>query len=431
METELLRIAQRAREHPKEKFTSLMKRVTDSAVLRASYESLPGRKAPGIDGINKERYGEKLEENLTDLSARIRRMAYRPKAVRRVYIPKQNGGKRPLGIPAFEDRMVQDRMSQVLNAIWESEFRGCSYGFRRNRSAHGALRAVHEAFMREDMQYLVEADIKGFFNHVNHERLMQCLELRIADPRFLRLIRRFLKSGVIEDGAFTATEEGTPQGGLISPVLSNIYLHYALDLWFEKRFVKSCRGRARLIRYADDFIACFTSQEDAERFYRELPKRLAEFSLELEATKTKLMAFGSRQNLDKRSGTLNFLGFTHYGTRSRKGRYKVGRKTEKARMRKKLKVASEKLQKLRPCGVKAMVRYIRQHLQGHMQYYGVSENSDSLREYLFRIRRLLFKWMNRRSQRKSCTWDTYAPWWDRLRMPPPRIVHSFYTWPSL
>ena len=405
-----------------------MKRVTDPEVLRVSFESLPGRKAPGIDGIDKKQYREALAENITELSERLKRMAYRPQAVRRVYIPKLNGGKRPLGIPAFEDRIVQDRVARVLSAIWEPEFRACSFGFRPQRSAHGALEAVHKAFMLERMQHLVEADIKGFFNHVNHEKLMQCIDLRIADPRFKRLIRRFLKAGVLEDGIFTATEDGTPQGGLISPVLSNIYLHYALDLWFEKRFARTCRGRARLIRYADDFIACFERQEDAERFYQELPGRLQEFSLEVEPTKTKLLAFGSQQLTNKQAQTFSFLGLTHYVTRSQRNSFKIGRKTDKPRMQKKLKAVSLKLQKLRIAGVAQMVQYLRQHLAGHVQYYGVSENTASVNAYIQHVRALLFKWMNRRSQRKSCTWEVYAPWWASLKMPLPRIVHGFYKW---
>ena len=288
------------------------------------------------------------------------------------------------------------------------------------------LKAVHKAFTQDRMQYLVEADIKGFFNHVNHEKLMQCIDLRIADPRFKRLIRRFLKAGALEDGIVTTTEEGTPQGGLISPVLSNIYLHYALDLWFERRFARTCQGKARIIRYADDFVACFERQEDAERFYQELPGRLKEFSLEVEPSKTKLVAFGSQQLTNKQAQTFSFLGLTHYVTRSRKGGFKIGRKTDSTRTRKKLKVVSLKLKQLRTAGVQEMVRYVRQHLTGHIQYYGVSENSAALGAYVRHVQLLLFKWMNRRSQRKSCTWEVFNLWWTSLAMPRPRIVHSFY-----
>jgi group II intron reverse transcriptase/maturase len=224
----------------------------DPEGLRASFERQDGRKAPGVDGMRKEDYAEGLEERLADLSDRLRRLSYRPKPVRRVYIPKGDGRYRPLGIPSFEDRIVQDRLSLILQAIWEPEFCECSYGFRPDRSAHDALRRIAEIITHGHTQWVAEADVKGFFDHVSHDHLMRFLEHRIADPRFLRILRRFLKAGVMEDGGVSASEEGTPQGGLVSPVLANIYLHYVLDLWFEKRFGKSCRGKAYLVRFADD-----------------------------------------------------------------------------------------------------------------------------------------------------------------------------------
>jgi group II intron reverse transcriptase/maturase len=241
----------------------------DPEGLRASFERQDGRKALGVDGIRKEDYAEGLGERLAELSGRLRRLCYRPKPVRRVYIPKGDGRYRPLGIPSFEDRVVQDRLSLILQAIWEPEFCECSYGFRPGRSAHDALRRMAEIITKEHTQWVVEADVKGFFDHVSHGHLMRFLEHRIADPRFLRILRRFLKAGVMEDGVVSASEEGTPQGGLISPVLANLYLHYVLDLWFEKRFGKSCRGKAYLVRFADDFLACFEDEEDARRFLPE------------------------------------------------------------------------------------------------------------------------------------------------------------------
>jgi group II intron reverse transcriptase/maturase len=224
----------------------------DPEGLHASFERQDGRKAPGVDGIRKETYAQGLDERIADLSARLRRLGYRPKPARRTYIPRGDGRYRPLGIPSFEDRLVQDRLSRILQAIWEPEFRNCSYGFRPGRSAHDALRRVAEVITNEQTQWVVEADIKGFFDHVSHDHLMRFLEHRIADPNFLRIVRRFLKAGIMEDGLFTASDEGTPQGGLVSPVLANIYLHYVLDLWFEKHFARQCRGKAHLIRYADD-----------------------------------------------------------------------------------------------------------------------------------------------------------------------------------
>lgn len=233
-----------------------------------------------------------LDKRLAELSARLRRLGYRPKPARRAYIPKGDGRYRPLGIPSFEDRLVQERLSRILQAIWEPEFCACSYGFRPGRSAHDALRRVAEVITHQGTQWVVEADIKGFFNHVSHAHLERFLAHRISDGNLLRIIRRFLKAGILEDSVFTASEEGTPQGGLVSPVLSNIYLHYVLDLWFEKRFARSCEGRAHLIRYADNYVACFQRETDARRFLTGMTERLVQFDLEVEPSKTALLQFG-------------------------------------------------------------------------------------------------------------------------------------------
>jgi group II intron reverse transcriptase/maturase len=403
----------------------------DPEELRESFERQDGRKASGVDGVKKADYAEGLEEKLVDLSARLRRMGFRPRPVRRVYIPKGDGRRRPLGIPSFEGRLVQDRLSLVLQAIWEPEFCECSYGFRPGRSAHGALQRVADIITYEYTQWVVEADIKGFFDHVSHEHLMRFLEHRIADPNFLRTIRRFLKAGVMEDGIVEASEEGTPQGGLVSPVLANIYLHYVLDLWFEKRFKRSCKGKAHLVRYADDFIACFECEEEANRYLSEMTERLAAFDLEIEPSKTACLRFGNRANRDRRKDdndkptTFNFLGFTHFVGKSRRGKFLVGRKTERKRFGKKLKMLAEQLRVLRVKGGKAMVEYVALHLRGHMQYYGVSGNTRSLQVYFHQALKLLYKWLNLRSQRKSVTWEVFNARIKKV-MPCPRIVHNFY-----
>lgn len=431
MTTKLARFTQKAREELQVQFNSLMGLLFDPAGLRASFERQPGNKAPGVDGMRKADYVDGVEDRIVDLSGRLRRLGYRPKPVRRVYIPKGDGRHRLIGVPSFEDRLVQDRLSQILQAIWEPEFRDCSYGFRPHRSAHGALRRVAEIITRERMQWVVEADIKGFFDHVSHDHLMRFLEHRIRDRRFLRIIRRFLKAGVMEDGMFRASEEGTPQGGLVSPVLSNIYLHYVLDLWFEKRFKKTCRGRAGLVRFADDFIACFEDEADARRLVEALRERLAAFDLEMEPAKTAVLRFGSKAKRDchrdglRRPKTFNFLGFTHFVSRSRKGYFAVGRRTEDKRFCRKLKLLKEKLRRLRLEGGKAMMVYVQQHLRGHIQYYGVSGNIRSLRKYYYVACRLLFKWLNRRSQRRSITWERYGLI-VRSWMPRVRIVHDLY-----
>jgi group II intron reverse transcriptase/maturase len=283
----------------------------------------------------------------------------------------------------------------------------------------------------EPIRYVVEADIKGFFNHVDHDWMMKFLSHRIADQRFLRLIGRFLKAGVMEDGAVHASEEGTPQGGLASPALANIYLHYVLDMWFEHVFRKQCDGKAFLIRYADDFVACFENKKAAEAFMRELPVRLGKFGLETEPSKTKLLRFGRWAGGDngaegKPNETFSFLGFTHFLGSSKRGNFLVGRKTEGKRVRRKLKEASEKLRSLRVKGGAAMYSYAQQHLRGHYQYYGVSGNYRALKVYRDRISRILFIWLNRRSQRKSITWKRFGPLLKAGLLPKPRIYHDMY-----
>ncbi len=434
MTTKLIHFTQWAREAPQPRYTALMGLLCDLAGLRESFDRQAGNKAAGIDGMRKADYTLDLDARLAALSQQVRQCAYRPRPARRTYIPKANGKMRPLGIPSFEDRIVQDRLSGILQAIWEPEFRDCSYGFRPGRNAHQALKRLGEIITLDQTQWLVEADIKGFFDQVDHDWLMKFLAHRIADPVLLRVIRRFLKAGVLEEGRLYASEAGTPQGGLVSPVLANIYLHYVLDMWFEKRFARSCRGRAKLIRYADDFVACFTHEEDAKRFSGALIERLAEFALEVEPSKTALLRFGSyakRQCVKlglKRPSTFDFLGFTHYVTESRSKRFMVGRKTQGSRIIRKLKEVGVRLAKLRTSGGRAMMDYAKRHLQGHIVYFGVSGNSRSLRTYVYRVSRMLFKWLNSRSQRRSVNWARFG---EVLKawLPPVRIKHNLYPRP--
>lgn len=408
--------------------------LSDPEGLMHSFEVQPGNKAVGIDKVSKSDYAQDLEGRIAALSGELRSLSYRPQPVRRVYIPKSNGRQRPLGIPCFEDRIVQHRLSGILQAIWEPEFRDCSYGFRPRRNAHQALAELGEITTNQGTQWLVEADIKGFFDHVEHDWLMRFLEHRVGDPVLLRIIRRLLKAGVMEAGVFTASEAGTPQGGLVSPVLANIYLHYVLDLWFEKRYVRTCKGQGYLIRYADDFVACFTHEEDARRFMDELTERLAVFGLEVEPSKTCLLRFGSRAASDcqkdgsKRPSTFDFLGFTHYVGKSRRGRFVLGRRSQRTRIAKKLKEVSDRLSALRVKGGRAMMDYAKRHLRGHLAYYAVSGNARSIRTYAYRISRLLFKRLNQRSQRRSVAWDRFGKilsgW-----MPSLRIQHNLYPKP--
>lgn len=414
MNTPLVRFTQWAQEAPQARYNALMGLLSDPEGLMHSFEVQPGNKAVGIDKVSKSDYAQDLEGRITALSGELRSLSYRPQPVRRVYIPKSNGRQRPLGIPCFEDRIVQHRLSGILQAIWEPEFRDCSYGFRPRRNAHQALAELGEITTNQGTQWLVEADIKGFFDHVEHDWLMRFLEHRVGDPVLLRIIRRLLKAGVMEAGVFTASEAGTPQGGLVSPVLANIYLHYVLDLWFEKRYVRTCKGQGYLIRYADDFVACFTHEEDARRFMDELTERLAVFGLEVEPSKTCLLRFGSRAASDcqkdgsKRPSTFDFLGFTHYVGKSRRGRFVLGRRSQRTRIAKKLKEVSDRLSALRVKGGRAMMDYAKRHLRGHLAYYAVSGNARSIRTYAYRISRLLFKRLNQRSQRRSVAWDRFG-----------------------
>ena len=431
--TKLERFTRMAREEPQTRFTSLMGLLFDPEGLRESFGRQDGGKAPGVDGIRKDDYVEGVEARLGDLSARIRRLGYQPLPVRRTYIPKGDGRHRPLGVPSFEDRLVHDRLSQILQAIWEPAFGDCSYGFRPGRSAHEALRRIAEVITKGRTQWVVEADIKGFFDHLSHAHRMRFLEHRIADPGFLRIVRRFLKAGIMEDGAFTASDAGAPQGGLVSPVLSNIYLHYVLDLWFEKRYAVNCAGNAYLIRYADDYVACFEHESDARAFLGAMTERLAAFDLEIEPTKTALLRFG-RQCLDKSvvrphgERSFGFLGFTHYVGRSLRGRFVVGRKTDAKRMHKKLKMLNGHLRRLRSEGGNAMLAFFVRHPRGHIQYYGVSGNSRGLAAYLYAASGRLFKWLNRRSQRRSLTWKRFTAY-IRPMFPKARILHDLYPIP--
>jgi len=431
--TKLKRFTLKAREELHTQFTALMGLLFDPDGLRESFGRQQGSKAPGVDGVRKADYANGVEARLEDLSARIRRLGYRPQPARRTYIPKGDGRMRPLGVPAFEDRLVQDRLSRILQAIWEPEFRNCSYGFRPGRSAHDALRRVAEVITNERTQWVVEADIKGFFDHVSHAHLLRFLAHRIGDPNLLRIIQRFLKAGILEDGVFTASDEGTPQGGLVSPVLSNIYLHYVLDLWFEKRFAKRCAGKAFLIRYADDYVACFEQETDARAFMEAMSERLAHFDLEVEPSKTALLAFGSamlgrRRTQCQGPRTFSFLGITHYVGRSRRGRFVVGRKTDGQRLRKKLTALNARLRALRTQGGNAMVAFLTRHLRGHIQYYGVSGNARWVASYVYVAQRLLFKWLNRRSQKRSLNWKQFAAYIRRW-LPTARIVHHLYPIP--
>jgi len=430
MARDLTRIGERARQSKQERFTSIYHFVTDPDHLRACYADLPAKSAAGVDGISKEEYGQDLERQLQDLRGRLGRMGYRPQPVRRTYIPKPGTEKqRPLGILCTEDKVVGLSMTRVLEQIYEADFTESSYGYRPGRTQHQALDQLGRTIQQRKVSYVVEADIKGFFDHVNHEWLMKFLRHRIGDERVLRVIVRMLKSGIMEDGLVAASEEGVPQGGNLSPLLSNVYLHYALDLWVERRYKATCRGEAYYFRYADDFLACFQYREDAERFLAELGARLAQFHLELEASKTRLLEFGrfaeeGAQRRGEKPETFNFLGFTHYCGHTRDGRFKVKRKTSAKKYRAKVQATKEWLQSERSHLKKGeLLRRAKRKLQGHLNYYGITDNWQMCNSFSYQVRRLMYKWLNRQSQRRSYTWERFndaLAWvgWPSIKLKP-------------
>ena len=352
VQTKLKLITSRAQRDRGCRFTTLAY-LLDEGFLAQCFMELKRGKAPGIDGVRWEEYAEELAENLRGLVSRLKAKRYWPQPVKRVYIPKDEKSKRPLGLPVIEDKVVQMGITRILESIFEVDFLEVSYGFRRNRSCHDALDRLNEVIMTQRVNYIVEADIKGFFEHVDHKWMMECLRQRISDPSCLRLIGRFLRAGIMEEeGKYIETEEGTPQGGVLSPVLSNIYLHYVLDLWFEKRLKRELSGYAEENRYADDFVICLQNKGDGERVLKAVRERFAKFGLSLSEDKTRLIEFGryaraNRENRGEKPTSFDYLGFTHFIDRTRRGMFKVGRRTSKKKFRAKIKVINEWLKSVR------------------------------------------------------------------------------------
>ena len=432
VETKLQRIAEKAGSDSEFKFTSLFHLMNEELLL-GCFERLRMKAAPGVDGMTKAQYAEQLPENLRQLVVRLHRMAYIPQPVERVYIPKPGSDKmRPLGITAFEDKLVQAGLVRILQAIYEKDFIEDSYGFRPNMGCHDALRALNQTVENQPIHHIVEADIRGFFDNVGQDQLMKFLEHRIADKRILRYIKRFLKAGIQEDGAFRASEQGTPQGGVISPLLANIYLHYSLDLWFTRRFVKTCTGTARMIRYADDFVVCFQSETDAKRFREEMEERLNQFGLEIAPEKTQRIEFGAfavkrAKARGEKAATFDFLGFTHYCSRSRDGRcFRMKRKTISKRLTAKLKVYKEWLKKNRTLPTPEIIQQTVSKLRGHYGYYGVTDNSKGICSYYYEVRGILFKWLSRRGKKGCYSWAKFYKLLERYPLPTPRIMVNLF-----
>jgi group II intron reverse transcriptase/maturase len=422
-------VRRRARERKQEKFTALLHHLTLDQ-LRESYFALQRRAAPGVDGETWQQYGTGLEDRLADLHSRVHRGAYRARPSRRVYIPKADGRQRPLGIAALEDKIVQQAVVTILNQIYEVDFQGFSYGFRPGRSPHQALDALHVGLTRRRVNWVLDADIRGFFDNMSHEWTMQFVQHRVADNRILRLIQKWLKAGVMEEGLWKEPEKGTPQGAVISPLLANVYLHYVFDLWAEAWRKKVARGQVIIVRYADDLVMGFEHRADAERFLEQFRERLAKFGLELHPEKTRLLEFGRyaaenrRRRGERKPETFTFLGFVHHCGRTPRGGFMVWRQTASKRMVDKLKQIKQKLRLRLHAPLPQIGAWLRSVLQGYYRYHAVPGNLRAMNAFRHRVQRLWRQMIGRRSQRSHVAWDRIGPLFARWR-PVPRVLHPY------
>jgi group II intron reverse transcriptase/maturase len=422
VQTSLQGIAQKAARERKYRFRNLAV-MLDEEMLQDSWRYIRKDAAYGVDRVSAREYEQDLEGNIRRLVERLKRGSYRAKLVKRRHIPKVDGQERLLGIPATEDKLLQMAVKRILEAIYEQDFMKCSYGYR---PGVGAREAVHDLTVKLQFgayRYVVEADIKSYFDHVEHEWMVRMLQERVNDRVFVRLIKKWLKAGVLEeDGKVIQPATGMPQGGVISPILANIYLHYVLDLWFQKVVKKHCQGEACLIRYADDFVAAFEHEEDAERFLLELEGRLKKFGLELSKAKTRIITFYR----DPPSGgsRFEFLGFEFYWGKDRKGKPHLKRRTVRGRLEASLKRLTQWCRKNRNLRLRELFRKLNAKLRGYYNYYGVVGNYESLAQFFYRGMRILFKWLNRRSQRRSYNWDGFTALLEHYQVEKPRIVWS-------
>ena len=426
----LERVRQVAEGDRRQRFTALLHHVYDIDRLRTAYLGLKRDAAAGVDGETWQHYGENLEANLRDLSGRLQRGAYRAKPVRRAYISKTDGRQRPLGVPALEDKIAQRSVVEVLSAIYETDFLGFSYGFRRKRSQHQALDALTTGIMTKKVNWVLDADVRAFFDTLVHGWLVKFIEHRVADRRVVRLIQKWLSAGVLEDGKRIRSEVGTVQGGSISPLLANVYLHYVFDLWVQRWRKKQARGDVVVVRWADDFVVGFQHRAEAERFLAELRERFAKFGLELHPDKTRLIEFGrfAESNRRGRGGgkpeTFDFLGFTHSCAKTRAGKFTVLRQTMRKRLRTKLSEVKAELRRRMHDPVPEQGAYLHSVVKGHCQYYGVPLNGPALKAFRHAIGWIWCRTLRRRSQRHRLTWSRMRRLINRW-LPTPRICHPY------
>jgi RNA-directed DNA polymerase len=418
-----------AKENKGRKFTALLHHM-NTDLLRKSFYSLKRKAAPGVDSITWEEYETGLEDRLADLHSRVHRGAYRATPSRRVYIEKEDGRQRPLGVAALEDKIVQQAVVTILNQIYEEDFLGFSYGFRPGRSQHQALDALAYALLKKKVNYVLDADIRGFFDNLDKSWLIKFVEHRVADPRILRLIQKWLKAGVMEDGKWSETLTGTPQGAVISPLLANIYLHYVFDLWANVWRKKRAQGEVVVVRYADDTIVGFQSETDADGFLEDLRGRLGKFGLELHPEKTRRIEFGrfAERNREQRGEgkpeTFDFLGFTHISGKNRLGRFAVRRTTIRKRMQAKLREIKQQLRQRMHDPVAQTGKWLKSIVQGYFNYYAVPGNLTSLGVFRDRVLALWWRTLRRRSQRRRISWTRILAF-ARRWLPTPRVLHPY------
>lgn len=429
METKLARISQLSKENPDMVFTSLG-HLINKELLKECHGGMDGDKATGTDGVTKEAYGADLDRNLDSVVERLKRKAYTPQPARVVEIRKENGKTRPLSIYCYEDKLVQEALRRVLEAVFEPHFYEEMMGFRPGRGCHKAIRKLNTMLEKRPTNYVLDADIKGFFQNIDHNWAVKFIESRIKDPNITRLVRRVLKSGTAHGCQYEGPESGAGQGNVCSPVIANIYMHYVLLWWFKEKVQPSLRGYSGIVLYADDFVVCFQYREDAEEFYRRLKHRMGHFGLSLEEEKSRLIEFGRYAGKGRdpggKPGTFDFLGFTHYCSKSRGGKFRVKRKTSCKRLAKKVREVGMRIKGMRHKPLKETIGKLNQILAGHYQYYGITDNINSLMQFLYRVKRSLYRWLNRRSQKRGYTWKAYQ---DMLKVYPlrqPRISVSVY-----
>ncbi|NKB65942.1 MAG: group II intron reverse transcriptase/maturase [Candidatus Latescibacteria bacterium] len=424
MPTSLRGIAEKAARDKTHRFGNLFGLLNPSFLLE-SWRDLNQRAAPGVDQVDAQAYGQDLEGHVKDLVERLKTGSYHAQLVRRHYIPKGQGVTRPLGIPSVEDKLLQTAVKRILEAIYEPDFRACSFGYRPQIGAQDAVKDLTEALQFGRYSYIVEADIQGYFEHIDHGQLVAMLSERIADKPFLRLIRKWLKAGVLEtDGAVLYPISGTPQGGVVSPVLANVYLHHVLDVWFEEVVKEHGDGAAYLCRYADDFVCAFQYKRDAMRFYRALGKRLGKYGLKLAMDKTRVMSFSRFRQYEKTR--FDFLGFEFRWGTNRLGTDQLKRRTSRKRLQRSIANVTAWIKQNRHRRLPGLFKALNAKLRGYYNYYGVVGNYESLDAFHFQVKRLLYKWLNRRSQRKSYAWPRFGQVLDHFRLEPPRITESAY-----